>query len=286
MKMLSKIRILILLLGTIFVACEKSDFFNNVASSVSQDDDIYQQICNFDFEQIGVGHNEQLRYLLSNPNIANSPEEAFVKANQNLGIEANVTDVAEFKRIFDKYCTNTDSFNTPLRKVATDKDLLTEKQASLVLQLDEIIINDIEDIGLLQSDILNLETGIKNRTDMDCFEKFPMLVMTSIAKHSANFWLVEYDQTKNVISSDDRGVGCTDCNACKKKKWTKILVYGADIVVGLIFAVAFIACLVSGVATGGALWAACFASAGQFMIPGAAAASWSALVLKCPCCFF
>jgi hypothetical protein len=240
-------------------------------------------LCNFDYDQFGRKHNELLIALRQRTDITEENVTTEASFNALKEISGNSEEPFSYEEIqgsYNEYCAVADETHSPIQ-LYVSKNNLSEPEASILMDLDHVLDEccDREDFGdLVWQRVSEKEALIKERTDLNCAEKFKLLSFCSVLRHSAKYW---QGVSNNDLSATGGLRGCNSCKECMKPKWKKWLVVSADALGALVMIGIINAC---GTATGGMGMPACITLL-AWKVP-VMAASFSASMMGglCPCC--
>jgi len=184
-----------------------------------------------DYQRIGIEHNKGLdfvfEYLKKEKAARNSQLKGdinyialsqkgvteFINSN-NLFINETEQKIAinESKKPFDFYqeCTNNNLKSSTLTDLWTDdvEHLLTEKQKNILIKLNQILSVEKPEILEILDNISILEKEIESTCNVD--EQKVLLIATSIASNSFQYWHDNFDKWAEEFGSDNDLKGWRD----------------------------------------------------------------------------
>jgi hypothetical protein len=276
--------LLVALTLCLFWACNKQEIAPSTNTHQTSSALVSEvDLCNFDYDQFGRKHNELLIALRQRTDITEenvTSEAPFNALKEISGASEEPFSYEEIQGSYNEYCAVADETHSPIQ-LYVSKNHLSEPEASIFMDLDHVLDEccDREDFGdLIWQRVSEKEESIKERTDLNCAEKFKLLSFCSVLRHSAKYW---QGVSNNDLSATGGLRGCSSCKECLKPKWKKRWIIGADAVGAALAVAAIIAC---GTASGGIGMPACITLL-LWKVP-VMAASFSASMagFLCPCC--
>ncbi len=163
------------------------------------------------FDKIGYHHNESMKFTLNKygaDSLANNPH--LIKRGIKIYSEREVKtwDLQQFQAYFNSPDRTTLNQSTDLKQTLAQEYNWSPEAITLLTNIEDLFVSTrpYGDMTVLHDDIKALENTILNSSTLRIGESYPLLAMTSVARHTSVLWIDAQQNPRTLYDFPDNSV--------------------------------------------------------------------------------